>query len=88
MIFSITLFNIMTFSKQPLSITIFIITTLSIMGLVLLCRVSFILNVIYGKCCKPVFYAKCHYAECRYDESHYVENSFSLLLKWPAAVAW
>ncbi len=30
-----------------------------------LCRVSFMLSVIYAECHKQAQYAECHYAECR-----------------------
>jgi hypothetical protein len=35
---------------------------------ILLCRVSFLLNVIYAECHKKALYAECRYTECRYAE--------------------
>jgi hypothetical protein len=41
---------------------------------VLLCLVSFMLNVVvYGECRKQTHDAECHYAECCYAECHYAE---------------
>jgi hypothetical protein len=51
--------------------------TLSIIVLVLLCLVSFVLNVIYVECCKYALCAECHYAECHYAECHYAECHYA-----------
>ncbi len=50
--------------------------TLSIMARVL-CRVSFMLNVIYAECHEKAFYAECCYAECRYAECCYAECRYA-----------
>jgi hypothetical protein len=38
------------------------------MALVLLCCVSFMLNIAYAECLKQALYAECCYADCRYAE--------------------
>jgi hypothetical protein len=40
---------------------------------VFLCRMLFMLSVVYAKCYKQTRYAECRYAECRYAECHYAE---------------
>jgi hypothetical protein len=34
----------------------------------LLCYMSFMLNIIYADCHKYALNIECHYAECHYDE--------------------
>ncbi len=58
--------------------------TLHIVGL-LLCWVSFFLDIIYVRCCKIVLYAECHYDECHYagfyNRTEAALNKSSLLVK-------
>jgi hypothetical protein len=43
----------------------------------LICRVSFVLSVIYAECRKQAHYAECRYAECHYAECRYAECRYA-----------